>query len=106
MHQQTTLTAVCPLILSIRQAVPIPSTRRKGIKKGKPIAGSDMTTLEWVLIAVVVLLVLLLIPCIYVLVCISKAFDAVMPKFPSKSLWQTIVDKLRQVVKNPIHGSD
>ncbi len=84
------------MTLNIRQAVPTPSIRRKGI--GKLITWSDMTTLEWVLIAVVVLLVLLLIPCIYVLVCISKAFDAVMPKFPSKSLWQTIVDKLRQFV--------
>jgi len=57
-----------------------------------------MTTLEWVLITVVVLLVLLLIPCIYILACASKAFDAIIPKFSSKSLWQTIVDKLRQFV--------
>ena len=62
------------------------------------MTGSDMTTLEWVLIAVVVLLALLLIPCVYILVCVSRAFDAIIPKFPSKSLWQTIVDKLRQFV--------
>ena len=55
-----------------------------------------MTTLEWILIVVVVLLVIVLIPLIYITFAVAKAFDAIMPKFPSKSLWQTIVDKLRQ----------
>ena len=57
-----------------------------------------MTTLEWILIVVVVLLVIVLIPLIYITFAVAKAFDAIMPKFPSKSLWQTIVDKLRQFV--------
>lgn len=55
-----------------------------------------MTTLEWILIVVVVLLVIVLIPLIYITFTVAKAFDAIMPKFPSKSLCQTIVDKLRQ----------
>ena len=57
-----------------------------------------MTTLEWILIAVIVLLVIILIPCIWLWICVGKAFDAIMPKFPQKSLWQTIVDKLHQFV--------
>jgi hypothetical protein len=55
-----------------------------------------MTTLEWILIVVIVLLVILLIPCILFIVIVGGAFDAIMPKLPSKSLWETIVDKLHQ----------
>lgn len=60
-----------------------------------------MTTLEWILIVVVVLLVMVLIPLICITFAVGEAFDAVMPKFPSKSLWQTIVDKLRQFAGHP-----
>ena len=55
-----------------------------------------MTTLEWILIVVIVVLVIILVPLIYIVFAVCNAFDAIMPKFPSKSLWQTIVDKLRQ----------
>lgn len=54
-----------------------------------------MTTLEWILIVSVVLLVIVLIPLIYITFAVAKAFDAIMPKFPSKSLWQTIVEKFK-----------
>ena len=52
-----------------------------------------MTTFEWILIVVIVVLVIAL---IYITFTVGDCFDAIMPKFPSKSLWQTIVDKLRQ----------
>lgn len=55
-----------------------------------------MTTLEWILIVVVVLLVIVLVPLIYITFAVAKAFDAIMPKFPSKSLWQTIVEKFKK----------
>ena len=55
-----------------------------------------MTTLEWILIVVIVVLVIVLIPLTYIAFTVDKVFDAIMPKFPSKSLWETIVDKLRQ----------
>lgn len=55
-----------------------------------------MTTLEWILIVVIILLVILLIPCIWFIINVCRALDAIMPKLPSKSLWETIVDKLHQ----------
>ena len=57
-----------------------------------------MTTLEWILIVVVVLLVIVLIPCIILAVFACQFMSVFIPKLPSKSLWQTIVDKLRQFV--------
>ena len=48
------------MTLNIRQAVPTPSIRRKGI--GKLITWSDMTTLEWILIGVIAVLLAILIP--------------------------------------------
>ena len=57
-----------------------------------------MTTLECILIVVVVLLVIVLIPLICIAFVVGDAFDAIMPKFPSKSLWQTIVGRLHQFV--------
>lgn len=54
-----------------------------------------MTTLEWILIVVIVVLVIVLVPLIYITFAVAKAFDAIMPKFHSKSLWQTIVEKFK-----------
>ena len=52
-----------------------------------------MTTLEWILIVVVVLLVIVLIPCIILAVFACQFMSVFIPKLPSKSLWQTIVEK-------------
>ena len=55
-----------------------------------------MTTLEWTLFAIIDLLILLLIPCLGAIYIFGNAISAVLPRIPRKSLWRTIVDKLRQ----------
>jgi hypothetical protein len=57
-----------------------------------------MTTLEWILIAVIVLLVIILIPCVLLAVFACQFMSVFIPKLPSKSLWQTIVDELHRFV--------
>jgi len=55
-----------------------------------------MTTLEWILIVAIVVLVIILIPCVLLAVFACQFMSVFIPKLPSKSLWQTIVDKLHQ----------
>ncbi len=57
-----------------------------------------MTTLEWILIAVIILLVIILLPCVLLAVFACQFMSVFIPKLPSKSLWQTIVDKLHRFV--------
>jgi hypothetical protein len=57
-----------------------------------------MTTLEWILIVVIVVLVIILIPCILLAVFACQFMSVFIPKLPSKSLWQTIVDKFRKFI--------
>ena len=55
-----------------------------------------MTTLEWILIVAIVILLIILVPLIMFFIGAVAFWSAILPKIPSKSLWQTIVDKLRQ----------
>ena len=43
-----------------------------------------MTTLEWILIALVFLLLIVLIPCIRIILTLGDIMDSVMPKFKQK----------------------
>lgn len=55
-----------------------------------------MTTLEWILIVAIVVLLIILVPLIMFFIGSVAFWGAILPKTPSKSLWHTIVDKLRQ----------
>jgi len=55
-----------------------------------------MSILNWVLIVVIVLLVIILIPCLYITIMACKAFEAIMPKLPSKPLWKELVDWIKK----------
>jgi uncharacterized membrane protein YccF (DUF307 family) len=56
-----------------------------------------MTTLEWILIGVIAVLLIILVPLIMFVIGSVAFWSSILPK-NSKSLWQTIVDKLRQFV--------
>lgn len=43
-----------------------------------------MTTLEWILIVLVILLLIILIPCIIMILIFGDALDSIMPKFKQK----------------------
>ena len=66
------------MTLNIRQAVPTPSIRRKGI--GKLITWSDMTTLEWFLIGVVAVLVIILLAIVILVIVGVHRFDKALKK--------------------------
>jgi len=43
-----------------------------------------MTTLEWILISLLLLLVIILIPCIIIILKFGNAVESIMPKFKQK----------------------